>query len=129
MEEKKIQEWIDIAEEDLSTAELCINGGKKLWAMVMCQQAIEKILKAIYLKQTQEVPPQIHNLKLLFDKIGLLKEIDNETDTLLEALLSFYLGSRYPDKRQRLISECTDEYARLTYDKTQQVIIWLKSKL
>ena len=32
--QEKIDEWITIAEEDLSTAELCLTGGKFLWAMV-----------------------------------------------------------------------------------------------
>lgn len=130
--QKKIQEWIDIAEEDLSTAELCIQGNKYLWAMVMCQQSVEKILKAIYLKQTEEIPPKIHNLKLLLEKIGLVSAINNDignVGVLLEDLVNFYIGSRYPDKRKKLIEICNKNYAKTTYDKTKQVYLWLKNRL
>lgn len=44
MEEKNINTWVKIADEDFDTAEYCFNGKKYLWSMVMCQQAIEKHL-------------------------------------------------------------------------------------
>lgn len=129
MEEKNIQEWIDIAEEDLSTAEWCVQGKKFLWAMVMCQQAIEKILKAIYLKKNEEIPPKIHNLNRLTELVGISNDLSEDLKEFFEELLIFYFTSRYPDKSAVLKKVLNEDFAIKFLDKTKEVFIWLKSKL
>lgn len=129
MEEANIQTWIDIAEEDLSTAEVCVQNKKYLWAMVMCQQAIEKILKAIYVKQKNEIPKKIHNLLILSADIGISLELTEDLKELFNSLLAYYLGSRYPDERKKLMTECNEEYSKDILNKTKETYLWLKKKL
>lgn len=119
MEEKNIQEWIDIADEDLNTAEWCIKGKKLLWDMVMCQQSIEKILKAIFLKQTQEIPPKIHNLNKLAEFTHVSNELSEDKKTFFEELLIYYFSSRYPDKSAIIKKELTEDLAINTFNKTK----------
>lgn len=125
----KLQEWIDIAEEDLSSAEWCVKGQKYLWSLVMCQQAIEKMLKAIYLKQKNEVPPKIHNLNKLLLDVGFSDELDEETNIFFDDLIIYYFSSRYPDKRALLKKECTEQLVNKYLNKTKEVFQWLKNKL
>ncbi|UCE08346.1 MAG: HEPN domain-containing protein [bacterium] len=48
--EKEISYWIEHAQYDLGTAEAMLISGRYLYVTFMCQQAIEKLLKAIIIK-------------------------------------------------------------------------------
>ena len=48
--EEKVEHWLDIAEYDLETAVAMQETGRYLYTVFMCQQALEKLLKAIYLQ-------------------------------------------------------------------------------
>ncbi len=129
MEEKDINIWIKIADEDLDAAEYCVNGKKYLWAMVMCQQAVEKVLKAIYVKNTDKIPEKTHNLIKLAKDTGILDELSGETFKLLNKLLIYYFATRYPDKRVKLQSEFTKNNISNILNQTKEVYLWLKNKL
>ena len=129
MEEKNIQSWINFAEEDLSTAEWCLQGEKFLWAMTMCQQAIEKIIKALYIKNTDKIPEKTHNLRKLATDTSLITEFSEETKALLDDLLIYYFASRYPDKRKKLLINSSKEYFQETFNKTKETYLWVKNKL
>lgn len=45
---EKIQYWIDIAEYDLETAKVMLEGKRFLYVGFMCHQVIEKVLKGYY---------------------------------------------------------------------------------
>ena|SRR5439155_4903422 len=68
--------------------------------MFMCQQSLEKSLKAHVTARTGEFPPRIHNLVRLGELAGL--QFSQEEKTLLERLSLYYLQSRYPPDVQAL---------------------------
>ena len=72
--QEKFEYWFDIAHYDLETAEVMFNTGRWLYVVFMCQQAIEKLCKGLY---------------LLF--------IDGEKRLLFAKLSAFYLNNRYPE--------------------------------
>jgi HEPN domain-containing protein len=129
MPERNINTWIQIADEDLDVAEYNFQGKKYMWAMVMCQQAIEKILKAIYVKQTDKIPEKTHSLTKLAKDTGIIDELSDETLTLLDRLLVYYFGTRYPDKRAKLQLDFTPELVNNTMEQAKEVYSWLKNKL
>ena len=53
--EKVVSEWVEISEYDLKTAEAMLATARYLYVAFMCQQAIEKILKALYVQQKGEL--------------------------------------------------------------------------
>ena len=59
--EKIIKKWIERAEYDLGTAKAMLNSHRYLYVTFMCQQAIEKLLKAIIIQYGGEVL-RTHNL-------------------------------------------------------------------
>lgn len=63
-------EWLEIAAEDLDTAEAMYEGGRYLYACFEAQQATEKALKAV-LQEAVKVPPKVHNLITLANEAGL----------------------------------------------------------
>jgi len=60
MSEDTIQHWINIAEYDLQVAESMLEKKHYLYVGFMCHQAIEKLLKAYYVRNKKETPPYIH---------------------------------------------------------------------
>ena len=60
---EKVAYWLEIAEYDLETAKAMLDTKRYLYVGFMCHQAIEKILKAVYVaKFPSETPPYTHNL-------------------------------------------------------------------
>ena len=55
--EDNINEWISIDLYDLETAQAMFNTGRYLYVVFMCQQAIEKLLKALFIHKTQKCHP------------------------------------------------------------------------
>jgi len=55
--EKTIKNWIDLACYDLETASAMLASGRYLYVAFTCQQAIEKLLKALFVKQENRTPP------------------------------------------------------------------------
>lgn len=129
MSEKDIKIWIEIAEEDLETAICCFNDKKLIWSVVMCQQAMEKIIKALYVKNTGQVPEKTHNLVKLAQNTNIADYCNEEIIVLFNKLLLYYLGSRYPDKRMKLQKECSYVFVEDIINKTKEVFQWVKEKL
>lgn len=125
----KISIWLEISRDDIETAEACFEKKRYLWMMVTCQQAIEKLLKAIYLQKILVTPPKAHDLVLLAEKTGLLNEITDDTLKLFDTLTEYYFGTRYPDKRIKLAKECSLDFAQNSLNETKKVLLWLQEKL
>ena len=54
---EKVEHWFDIAEYDLETAAAMQQSGRYLYTVFMCQQALEKMLKAIHIQQKERSAP------------------------------------------------------------------------
>ena len=85
--------WLIQARHDLESAKK--NQTIELYdvALVLCQQALEKALKALYIAQTGQFPPRIHSLERLAD----LTQMRPQLEQALLDLEDFYIRLRYPD--------------------------------
>ena len=125
--DKATQEWIKIAEYDLETAKAMLKTKRYLYVVFMCQQAIEKILKAIYSKQKKELPPRIHNLINLSNFLEL--EISEEDKNFLSKLNQFYIATRYPSEHIRLAKSLDQDKAKNYLNKTEEMLECLRKKI
>jgi len=98
MSEKVVQNWITLAEYDLQTAQAMLQTERYLYVAFTCQQAVEKILKAIYVKENQQTPPYTHNLLRLVDSLSVSAALNEEKMRFLETLNSYYIESRYTEE-------------------------------
>jgi len=57
MSDRIVENWPAFAEYDLQTADAMLQARCFLYVAFTCQQAIEKILKAAYVKEKNETPP------------------------------------------------------------------------
>jgi HEPN domain-containing protein len=69
---KQIAYWKECSISNLETAEILISKKKYVEGLFFSHLSIEKILKALVVKATKEIPPKSHNLEYL----SKLAEID-----------------------------------------------------
>jgi len=125
--EEKVEYWLDIAEYDLETAIAMQNSGRYLYTVFMCQQALEKLLKAIYIQQLGEEAPRTHNLLYLAELLDLPDYAEHlQTMTKLN---TYYLEGRYPAYKQKLSQMLDKKTALALLNDTREIFKWLKSQL
>lgn len=119
-----VKQWVDQSAYDLGTARAMYKMGRYLYVAFMCQQAIEKHLKAIICNETDKMPPYIHNLTVLSEHIHL--DLTDDQLDFLDILSKYYLNARYPVIKQNMAAlldkrECFD-----LLKKTEEFGKWLK---
>jgi HEPN domain-containing protein len=117
MSEKTIQYWIEISEYDLQVAKSLLDKGHYLYVGFMCHQAVEKMFKALYVKQTSAMPPYIHKLDRLVDLVGLKMVMSQEHDDFIDELTPLNIQARYPAYREAIYSLIDKEKAALIIEK------------
>jgi HEPN domain-containing protein len=70
-QEETIKFWLRSALDDLKTAKAMLSARRYNYAMFMCQQALEELLKAAIVYETSSPAPFLHDLVLLSRKINL----------------------------------------------------------
>ena len=111
--EEKVEHWLDIAEYDLETAVAMQETGRYLYTVFMCQQALEKLLKAIYLQQNGEEAPRTHNLLHLYEILALPEQQDY-LQTMGE-INAYYIKGRYPAYNKKCLKCLAPKSPGLTW--------------
>jgi HEPN domain-containing protein len=129
MSDKIIQNWLALAEYDYETAHAMFQSGRYIYVVFTCQQAVEKMLKAVYVREYQAAPPYIHSLMKLAKSLSFFHEFSECQLFDMERLNSYYLQSRYSDQIQEMMAQFTKEQAAEFLYKTEALMRWLRNKL
>lgn len=119
---KDVQSWIDVSRYDLDTAKAMLHSRRYLYVLFMCQQSLEKMLKAHVTARSGEFPPRIHNLVRLEDAAGL--HCTPEEKALLERLSLYYIQTRYPPEIKALSKSVKKSLARDLFQQAEA--LWKK---
>jgi len=122
--QKQIEFWKVSAEEDFAAAESLLEKGHFRHCLFFAHLAVEKMLKAHVTRQTNDIPPRIHNLVRLAEIAGLKLELEQEN--FLREFGIYQLEGRYPDSEQ--ISPDLDA-AREEISRAREMLKWLKTQL
>ena len=125
MAAEEAKRWLGLAKDDLHSAEVILNSRQFYVCAFLCQQSVEKGLKALLIKKTGALL-KIHDLVLLAKKGGMPEALIEKCD----ALNNIYLETRYgdvsgipPSKKFNL--ENTSPF--LT--RAKEVIAWLEKNI
>ena len=92
---KQIDYWFITSENDIETATILITSKKYTEGMFFCHLSIEKIIKALIVKKTENIPVRSHDL---FYLIGIAEiEITEEQSDFIQILMKYQLEGRYPE--------------------------------
>ena len=100
-----------------------------MYVAFMCQQAIEKILKACYVKQYNSTPPYTHNLLRLVKELNFKDEMGDEMMADIEDLNSYYIESRYTEDIEELSKLLTEVKAVSVLNSTKELFGWIRARL
>ena len=106
---EEISYWLGIAKDDLRVAGHLIDTNDRLHALFFCHLAIEKMLKALFVKVNKGSPPPTHNLPRLATESKLT--LSGEDIEFLNELLRFNIEARYPKDRIKIRKACTKKYS------------------
>jgi HEPN domain-containing protein len=126
--QKTHERWLERVFYDLDTAKAMIQTGRLIYAIFMCQQAIEKCFKALLSYKDKEIVP-IHNLRRLAELSGLIDELDEEKLMKLDFLSSYYINARYKEDLQQLSRGITDKTAQDFIHFFEGLVSWLCQKM
>jgi HEPN domain-containing protein len=123
----RIAYWLALAQYDLDTAEAMLKTGRLLYVGFMCHQAIEKILKACFVKRRNETPPYSHNLSQLAKECGILENISEEQKKYISFLQPMNVESRYPAYKDKVFQTLDAERCEEILRQTREFSQWLQS--
>jgi HEPN domain-containing protein len=126
--DKIVEHWVERATYDLDTAKAMLDTGRFLYVTYMCQQAIEKLIKAIIAQQGKENFP-IHNLSRLAEIACLQDSLSSEQLSFLADLTPYHIEARYGDYKESLAEIVDEEQAMKVFKITRELYQWLYRKI
>ena len=122
------KQWVERAEYDLETADHLLASGRYLYVAFMCQQTLEKIIKA-NIAAAGKTPSYVHHLLRLAEEGGFLDTMEDNHRLLLADLNPYYIKARYGEYKDKLASVCTQEKAKRFFRETKELVKWLKARI
>ena len=118
--DKIVKHWVERSRYDLDTAKVMFDSGRYLYVAYMCQQSIEKMIKAIIAQQGKENFP-IHNLNRLAEIAEINEELTSDQFNFLAELTPYHIEARYGDYKESLSEIIDAKKAEAVYKKTQEI--------
>lgn len=125
---EKTRKWLERVDYDLQTADAMLNSGRYIYTIFMCQQAVEKAMKAYISNTGNEILP-IHNLRRLAENSGLISELNEEKLIKLDFLSQYYINSRYKEDITELSKGITKEFSEEIIVFTKETVKWVIQKM
>jgi len=117
--------WAEQARYDLDTARAMLDSGRYVYVLFCCQQSVEKMLKALIAKRSNEFPPRIHGLVRLAGAAAL--DLTDDQLQFLRELSNYYIQTRYPEEIPSVTARIAEAQARRILDQTEETVRWLCS--
>lgn len=124
-----IDYWVSSSDSDFITMNNLFKSKDFHWSLFIGHLVIEKLLKAVCLKEISDLnhPPRSHDLLLLADKAGINTNEQQKDD--LDLITTFNISARYPDYKKSFYKKCNDTYTLDKIKKIKELRIWLKKIL
>ena len=124
--EKSKKFWLLAAKDNFETAKILFEAHRYNFSIFMCQQAVEALLKAVYIIKKKDRPEYIHKLPKLLDLINI--DVPNSIDKKILRLDAHYIKARY--KEDRFNSKIYNkENAQLILKDTEDIFEWFTKNL
>ena len=127
--EEHMNYWVKTAEHDLDAMQGIFDAGKYDWALYVGHLALEKILKAHWVKNNEgNTPPKIHNLVKLYREARLSLLNDNDVN-FLDEVTGFNIEGRYPEVKLTFYKLCTKEFAESKMERIRKLYKCILEKI
>jgi HEPN domain-containing protein len=114
--------WVEKSDYDLGSAEDMMRLGRYVH---VCQQALEKRLKALIIHRTQQMPARTHSLPRLAIDAGIQPTPDQ--GSLLAEMTKFSIETRYPETNPT--EPLSKEHVQDHLDRTREFVQWCDQQM
>lgn len=128
MEKNEIIEYcVKSAGKDFRVMGNLYKNGHYTWALFLGHLVLEKLLKAVYVKNADENVPYTHDLTKISKKSGLV--ITEEQNDLLDAVTAFNIRARYPDYKGEFHKKATKKFTECYIKQIRDFRQWLLKQI
>lgn len=121
---KTIAYFQESASRDWALAQQLFERKYYSYSLFFCHLTLEKILKAVVVKRTDEAAPFTHDLVKLAELAKL--PVDKETVLSLDEITKFNVSTRYDDEQFAFYKKATKEFAEEYFKTTEKIYSWIK---
>lgn len=121
-----IQQWLEQADYDLDTAEDLFKSKRYVYAVFMLHLSIEKALKGLFQQRLCQVPPKVHNLVLLANRVGL--DLTDDRRIFLAMLNDGSIATRYPEQIAVILKQYPRQRVRELLNQGREMLAWTKTQ-
>ena len=125
--EKIYNHWITTSDKDFETMVHLYNSKDYHWALFIGHIVIERLIKAVVVKKTNEHAPFTHDLRRLA-KLSQI-EFKNEHLVWLDTITTFNMNTRYDSYKQAFYKKCTSDFTSEWISNIKELRKWIKAKL
>ena len=117
--------WLDQAKEHYQDALYLFEGSRYSMSVYCAHQTLEKLIKAVIVECTNQVPPKSHKL----DTLASLSTLKFDSVTLedLAEITRHFWRVRYPDFQRYVYT--TKDKAEPTINKMKEIYSWILKQL
>ena len=133
--EEKYSHWEELATYDLESAEIMLKSGRHMYVAFMCQQAIEKLAKALHILYLDKEAPKTHNIITVITAVFDIYEPTTEDfeekyskyQPLMATLFSYYISERYVEYKDKINKTLNQKVCEELFEETKEAFSWLQS--
>jgi HEPN domain-containing protein len=125
--EKLVNYWIESSDDDYDTMKALFDSKRYSWTLFVGHLMIEKLLKALFVKEHNDYPPYIHNLIRLAEESKI--EMNDEQRLFFATVTAFNINARYDDYRLSFQKKCTPEYTFHWFENIKLMRLWIKEQI
>jgi HEPN domain-containing protein len=119
--------WVETANRDYKTMLNLYKSRDFQWSLFIGHLVIEKLIKAIYVKNISDNPPRTHDLLRLSESAKI--RTTEEQKNALDLITTFNINARYPDYKQSFYKKCDYNFTTNSLEKIKELRIWLLSMI
>ncbi len=123
--DKLIKYWSESSDDDYDTMIVMFESKRFNWALFVGHLMIEKLLKALYVKNNNDYPPFIHNLLRLAEKCNI--DLSDDQKLFFATVTAFNINARYDDYKMSFQQKCTLEYTAIWIKNIKNNRQWIKT--
>ena len=128
MDIKKIlSHWLDSAKNDIKVACHLFEKKDFLYSLFFGHLYLEKILKALIVKNTKKHAPFTHDLEQLYYQTNI--KLSKEQIDSLHRITSYNISARYPEDLKKIKKKFTKVYTHKELNYIKDIGKWLITKL
>ena len=125
--ENLIKHWIDSSDKDYETMVDMYKTKHYNWSLFLGHLVIEKLSKAVYVKNKKKFPPMIHDLRRIHEKADI--SLSEEQIIIFDTISRFNINARYDDYKQAFYKLCTKEFTIKWISEIKNIREWIKNTL